>query len=136
MIYLGYRSTGEDSLNEAIDSDGQTLLTGQFNEISEGHWGRGTVQIAEKSDGDLELQFIDVEIAQGPDLYVYLSDAGNFVDEYDDLGNIIDLGKLKSQSGTFIYIIPSRKDFSSINSVLIYCYAARVIFTYTDFQAA
>ena len=64
------------TLNENLNPSVTILKTGRFVILDESHWGNGTVQLVEKSDGSRAIYFIDIEIATGPDLYVWL-DAAN-----------------------------------------------------------
>jgi hypothetical protein len=109
---------------------GTTLSSGTFVEIDSSHWGRGPVNIVNLTDGSLQVQFDGVEIADGPDLYVYLSNKTTFTGIFDDEGEIIDLGLLPFDEGTFAVDIPGGTNITNVNSVLIWCLQFTVVFTY------
>jgi hypothetical protein len=111
---------------------GTTLLSGTFVEIDNSHWGRGPVNIVNLTDGSLQAQFVGVEIANGPDLYVYLSNKTTFTGIFDDEGGIVDLGLLPYNEGTFAVDIPGGIDLAEVKSVLIWCLQFTVVFTYAS----
>ncbi|MFW9820220.1 MAG: DM13 domain-containing protein [Candidatus Thorarchaeota archaeon] len=115
--------------NEALET-GTVLLNGTLVEIDDSHYGRGTVQIVSFSNGYRQLQFIDVKIANGPDLFVYLSDKESFSGIYDTPGAFIDLRYLPHNAGNFSISISNGISLSNVNSVLIWCRQFSVVFTY------
>jgi Electron transfer DM13 len=74
----------------------------------------GGVKIYQDSSGLYQLSLINVMISNGPDLHVYLSQEVQPI-------NFIDLGKLKSTSGSQAYPIIVVPDFSKHKYVLIHC---------------
>ena len=135
FLWFQFGTTGEDSLNQDLDRSGTTTSKGELTEMDSSHWGMGEVQIVRLSSGEYQLHFIDVEISDGPDLYVYLSENNNFSSVNDDPGVVIDLGKLIGQKGTFSYNLPSNFDPSKTKSVVIWCNAAAIVFSYADLQS-
>lgn len=117
--------------NETL-ATGTVLSDGILVEIEFNHWGIGKVQIVQLEDDSLEVQFIDVEVANGPNLYVYLSNKTSFSGIYDDYGEIIDLGLLPYNEGKFAVSIPDGSNISDIHSVLIWCKQFSVVFTYAS----
>ncbi|MFW9773958.1 MAG: DM13 domain-containing protein [Candidatus Thorarchaeota archaeon] len=109
---------------------GTILLKGTFVEFDSSHYGSGTTQIVLLSNGNRQLQFIDVEIANGPDLYVYLSDKSTFSSIYENPGNYVDLGRLHFNTGNFSINIAETTSLNNIMSVLIWCKQFSVSFTY------
>lgn len=86
------------------------------------HWGKGSASIID-ADGAPRIKFAnDFEVAQGPDLFIYLSpnDAGKELGEYASLGN------LKSNSGPQEYILP--ENYKDYRTVVIWCRAFGVTF--------
>ncbi len=63
----------------------------------------------------------------GPDLHVYLS-AGSVPDLF------IDLGKLRSDTGTQVYSIPGKPDFSVFTHVLVHCVQYNHIFGISELE--
>lgn len=96
-----------DSLNQTV------LLMGSF---VNGPWGAvsGQARVLRSSNGSLGLALVNVNISNGPDLYVYLSK------EIQPI-NFISLGKLRSTSGNQVYPIPGTPDFTQYKYVLIHC---------------
>ncbi|MHA1123927.1 MAG: DM13 domain-containing protein, partial [Candidatus Heimdallarchaeota archaeon] len=98
--------------------------------IDTSHWGTGKVQIVQLVNGSLQLQFDRVEIANGPDLYVYLSNKTSITGIADSPGSFVDLGQLPYNEGRFSMDIPGSTNLAEVNSVLIWCLAFTVVFTY------
>ena len=111
---------------------GTILSDGSFVEIDTSHWGTGKVQIVQLDNGSLQLQFDRVEIANGPDLYVYLSNKTTFTGIADNPGSYVDLGRLPYNEGRFSMSIPGSTNLAEVNSVLIWCLAFTVVFTYAS----
>ena len=111
-------------------SSGTIIASGTFVEMDSNHWGTGPVSIVELADNSIELQFDGIEIANGPDLYIYLSDKANFTSISASSGNIIDLGLLPYNVGKFSVDIPGTFNATTMKSVLIWCLQFTVVFTY------
>ncbi len=109
---------------------GTIQKSGTFVEIDGSHYGSGTANIAVIEGGALELQFVNVNIAIGPDLYVYLSAKSTFSGTGDVPGTKVDLGLLPYNSGNFSISLHSSIDINNYNSVLIWCLQFSVVFTY------
>jgi Electron transfer DM13 len=84
-----------------------TFVNGPFGEVS------GKVKILLK-EGEFTLVLDSVDISNGPDLHVYLSKEILPI-------NFMDLGKLKSISGTQVYKITGMPDFAQYKYALIHC---------------
>lgn len=112
VFWFEYGTTGDDSLNESLNQ-GSIFKQGTLTRMDASHWGNGNVKIIQKTTQEYELQFESVEIATGPDLYVYLSDKPTFTSTSESPGNFVDLGKLPAQSGNFTISIPT-SDLSNI----------------------
>jgi hypothetical protein len=109
---------------------GTVLSEGTFVQIDTSHWGSGPVEIVQLANGSLQLQFDRVEIANGPDLYVYLSNKTSYTGISDNPGGYVDLGQLPYNEGRFWMDIPGSTNLAEVNSVLIWCLAFTVVFTY------
>jgi len=125
LIFKG--ETGKEDLDL---SSGTVILSGEFEHIDKFHYGSGSVLVFKDEQGNLELKFVNVEISNGPDLYIYLSNKESFSGTNDDDGNSYDLGKLLYTSGNFSRLIPTDVDIIEYNSVLIWCKRASVVFTW------
>jgi Electron transfer DM13 len=73
-------------------------------------YGRANISLQE---GKYSLVFLNDIISDGPDLHVYLSKELSPV-------NFLDLGNLKTLSGTQVYDISGSPDFGQYKYVLIY----------------
>ena len=129
-LFFSNQSTGQPSMDEDLSTEVTVLFEGNLVRIDNSHWGTGVVQIVQDEAGNYFVYFIDVEIASGPQLLVYLSDKATFAGTNDDPGNYIDLGELPAQSGTFAVSIPTGTDIAQYKSVLIWCEPFSVVFTY------
>lgn len=115
--------------NEDLES-GALLLEGTFVEFDMAHYGRGTARIVTLPNGNRQLQFIDVDIAIGPDLFVYLSNKATFSGIMDSPGTFIDLGALPHNLGNFSINVNNAVSLNDVHSVLIWCKQFSVAFTY------
>lgn len=103
-----------------VKTDVDTLLTqGTFR--SEAHTTSGTVTIYQRTDNQL-LVLEDFRTDNGPALYVYLSA------DRTSVQNFVNLGELKSTSGTFSYEIPDSVNTEQYPYVLIWCRRFSVLF--------
>jgi len=115
--------------NEEL-TPGTVLKSGNFVVMDGSHYGSGTVNVVVIEGGDVELQLVDVDIANGPDLYIYLSYKSIFSGVTDDTGIKADLGELPYNSGNFSVSIHPLINITNYNSVLIWCLQFSVVFTY------
>ncbi len=128
---LFFGTTGMNNLTENLSNDYETIYTGNLVKMDDAHFGSGEVQLIKYSNGSHAIYFIDVEIANGPALYVYLSKKSEFSGIYDSPGEFIDLGTLPAQSGTFeVKINDAFENIESYKSVLIWCLPFSVVFSY------
>lgn len=99
---------------DTVDSSAMIKYMGAF---INGPYGavKGTAQIIRAANnGAFSLVLKDMTISNGPDLHVYLSKEVQPI-------NFIDLGKLKSTSGTQVYSITGTPDFSQYKYALVHC---------------
>jgi hypothetical protein len=106
------------------------IKVGTFNEIDFIHKGSGEAHIFADINGAPLLRLENFEVTRGPDLYVYLSKNTDIKD--NGLGDFKSLGLLKSSKGNQNYTLPT--DYNSYNSVVIYCKAFGVLFSYADLK--
>ena len=99
---------------DPVDSVNQTVL--YMGSFVNGPWGAvsGQARVLRASNGTLSLALVNVNISNGPDLYVYLSK------EIQPI-NFISLGKLRSTSGNQVYAIPGTPNFAQYKYALIHC---------------
>ncbi|MCE7734548.1 MAG: DM13 domain-containing protein [Candidatus Heimdallarchaeota archaeon] len=122
------------TLNEElpdVESGEVTLLyTGTFVKIDDEHYGSGTAEIIQTAEGKIQLLFRDVDLANGPALFVYLSKKDSFSSSSDSAGSFKNLGELPAQKGNFSMNIIGVTNLDEFNSVLIWCKPFDVVFTF------
>ena len=127
---------GDESPDAAADV-AVRLKTGEFRDQDALHKGSGQATIYRGPDGAHLLRLDDLDVTNGPDLFVYLSPHNdpNNPDEVKTEG-YVNLGELKGNRGNQNYPIPSDVDVPSQGSVVIYCRAFSVIFSVAPLQDA
>ena len=108
----------------------RVLATGQLQRVDDLHRGTGPVSLVEL-DGKTLLRFENVAIQNGPDLHVYL--ARGMGGAYDG-GRDLYLGALKATNGSFNYELPAGTVISDYKSVVVWCRAFTVLFTWADLR--
>lgn len=115
LIIVGCKreeNTPVEPLMERVDSLAVVNVKGKFMGIG-GETVSGSAKII-TSDGKYSLVLDDFKTNNGPDLHVYLSKEATPKD-------FIDLGLLKSVSGTQVYPITGMPDFTKYKYALIHC---------------
>ncbi len=123
--------TVEEPMPEGRDEP-VILSAGSF--VSVAHQGTGDAKIIDLGNDDgtiLRLQDLDVD--NGPDLRVLLSKNAD-VERSEDLGEYIEVAKLKGNKGTQNYVLPREIDPSEYKSVVIYCKPFHVVFNTATLQ--
>jgi hypothetical protein len=115
----------------------ETTKSGSFIAIDLIHKASGSVRV-KKVGNNYEITFADNFIsADGPDLYVYLSEPQNFKNIAIggvDTSKTLNIGKLKNTKGGQTYTI-SAKDFERYNSsIIIWCKQFGVQFSRADLK--
>lgn len=105
-------NTPVEPLMEKVDSLAAVQVTGRFSGVG-GESVSGTAKII-TNEGKFSLVLEDFKTNNGPDLHVYLSKDATPKD-------FIDLGLLKSVSGTQVYSIAGMPDFTKYRYALIHC---------------
>jgi hypothetical protein len=106
-------TTSDIPVNDMVDQNTTLVVMGNFTAGPYGSAG-GTAEVRRASNGSLTLVLKNFTVNNGPDLHVYLSK------EVQPL-NFIDLGLLRSTSGTQTYTINGNPDFSQFKFALIHC---------------
>ena len=106
------------------------LSMGQLQRVDDLHRGTGPVSLVEL-DGKTYLRFDDVAIQNGPDLHVYL--ARGMGGAYDGSRDLY-LGALKATNGSFNYELPAGTSLTDYKSVVVWCRAFTVLFTWADLR--
>jgi hypothetical protein len=97
-----------------------TLAEGDFRPLE--HGAEGSARILRLEDGSLFLRFEDLNVSNGPDLRVYLTDQPLSDDwhVWDD-GAFLDLGDLKGNIGDQNYLLDPDTNLSRWKTVVIWC---------------
>ena len=114
----------------AVPAGPKVLAMGQLQRVDDLHRGTGPVTLVEV-DGKTFVRFENVAIQNGPDLHVYLGRGmGGAYDGDRDLY----LGTLKATNGSFNYELPAGTTVSDYKSVVVWCRAFTVLFTWADLR--
>jgi Electron transfer DM13 len=112
-----------ESVSPVSPAGPAVVRQGEF--VSHEHDTGGAARVILNPDGTHELELIDLDTSNGPDLRVWLSDqpvrtgtAGWRV--FDD-GKWVELGRLKGNRGNQRYAIPAGTDLEKLASVAIWC---------------
>jgi hypothetical protein len=108
----------------------KVLSMGQLQRVDDLHRGTGPVSLIEL-DGKTYVRFDNVAIQNGPDLHVYL--ARGMGGAYDGSRDLY-LGALKATNGSFNYELPAGTSLAEYKSVVVWCRAFTVLFTWADLR--
>ena len=112
------------------------VLLSQSALIDVAHGGSGTVLVLELEDGSRVLRFEDLDVLNGPDLVVILSDRSlSGADDYTD-GQYLILGELKGNLGNQNYQIPAEVDLSEWATAAIWCRRFNTTFNVASINAS
>jgi hypothetical protein len=114
----------------ATSAGPKLLAMGQLQRVDDLHRGTGPVSLIEL-DGKTYLRFDNVAIQNGPDLHVYL--ARGMGGAYDGSRDLY-LGALKATNGSFNYELPAGTSLADYKSVVVWCRAFTVLFTWADLR--
>jgi len=102
------------------DAGGGVLSEGTFRPLE--HDASGRALIVQTAEGTRFVRFEDLDVSNGPDLVVYLSELGPDQGWRDaDDAEFVDLGELKGNMGDQNYELPASVDLSRFHSVVIWC---------------
>ena len=126
--YLGSPLFLRTTADEPLRAVTATVAQGRLNIVDDLHRGTGSVRIVAVGPTRY-VRFEGVAIANGPDLHVYLAPqtGGRF-----EATRSLYLGSLKATNGSFQYEIPAAMDVSAYRSVVVWCRAFGVLFTWAD----
>ena len=98
------------------------LRAGSFVGAGDGiHNAEGIAKVIPLQDGGNLLRLENLQVTNGPDLYVYLATDKSASD-------YVSLGKLKANNGNQNYEIPSEIDLNEFSNALIWCRPFSVLF--------
>jgi electron transfer DM13 len=119
----GGSSAGGSSAPTDGSAGPRVVLRGAF--ITHEHQTSGDVRVVQHADGRRQLEIINLNTSDGPDLRVWISDqpvregvSGWRV--FDD-GTWVEVGRLKGNKGNQVYDVPADADLSTLRSVSIWC---------------
>lgn len=118
--------------SEVVIPEEVILASGELQKIDLIHSGEGLVEIVELGE-DRFIRFNDVNITNGPDLFVYVSDQAEPGNTIESLGEYTDLGALRGNMGDLVYELPDDLGHE-VNSVLVWCDKFNVLFTYATME--
>ena len=120
----------DQRMNEEMPAGDQPVVVrqGQFQDADSLHRGSGSATIYRLPEGAYILRFEDFSVTNGPDLHVLLAQNPSPTGRAD-LGETVDLGKLKGNLGNQNYDIPPGIDPTQFESIVIYCQPFHVVFS-------
>ena len=111
------------------------MKRGALQDADDFHQGSGQAVFYKTADGSTVLRLEDINVTNGPDLYVYLSPhPAPATSEEVQAEGYANLGKLRGNIGNLNYPIPADVDVSKQQSVVIYCLAFHVVFSIAPLQ--
>jgi Electron transfer DM13 len=110
------------NITSATNTGQDTLRTASFVGVGDGiHNAEGIAKLIPLQDGSDILRLENLQVTNGPDLYVYLATDKSASD-------FVSLGKLKANNGNQNYNIPSQTDLTKYDTVIIWCRPFSVLF--------
>jgi hypothetical protein len=122
------QSSASTQPSEPVAVVPNTIKSSMLQGVDAIHWAKGTVEVVKAADGAKLAFKDDFEVAQGPDLFVYLSP--NLAGQ--ELGEFASLGNLKATKGLQEYVLP--ENYQDYKTVVIWCRAFSVAFATADIQ--
>ena len=106
------------------------LKSGEFRDADSFHKGSGQALIFDLPGANKLLRLENFRVTNGPELHVILTQHPD-PDRHSDLeeAGFVDLGLLKGNVGNQNYEIPEDVNVADQQSVVIYCYPFRVVFS-------
>lgn len=108
---------------------------GSLRDADSFHKGSGEVVLYRLPDGSHLLRLENINVTNGPDLYVFLSPHASPTNQQQvytaGYGN---LGKLRGNIGSLTYALPADVNPSQQRSAIIYCLAFHVVFSVAALQ--
>lgn len=126
-------------VSESLSRSGQAaeLARGEFAGVDAVHRGSGIATVYRGADGELTLRLTDFSVTNGPDLKVWLVEAGTEGGVGDPLTRgYLALGPLKGNLGEQNYTIPGGTDIAEYSAVLIWCEQFSVLFASAELAPA
>lgn len=119
-VFVQENVTAKDEIT--MPENQTNMLAGNLIDAGDGfHMAFGQVKVLQITNGTQVLRFENLDVTNGPDLYVYLATDTTAKD-------CVSLGRLKGNMGNQNYLIPENTDFEKYNTVLIWCQAFSTLF--------
>lgn len=119
-------ASAETMTTAMADPSTIALKSGSFEDEDRVHRGSGTATIYTLEASKSVLRLEDLDVTNGPDLFVLLMEDSEGRDK--DQG-YVNLGRLKGNRGNQNYEIPADVVIGDHNAIMIYCRAFGVIFS-------
>lgn len=119
-------TTAEEMTTEMLEVTTIALKSGSLRDEDRIHKGAGTATIYRVGDGTNVLRLEELDVTNGPDLFVLLMQDPEGRDK--DQG-YVELGRLKGNRGNQNYDIPDDVNIEEYRAVMIYCRAFHVVFS-------
>jgi hypothetical protein len=120
-------------MDEGMPAEMPTLKVvsqGSFRDADAIHKGSGSAKLIQGSDGKWLVRLENLNVTNGPDLYLYLAKHADPAKKGDVTdGGFVSLGKLKGNQGNQNYEIPAGTDAKTYGSVVVWCQLFGVLFS-------
>lgn len=110
-------AAGSEGPSAPVRGDRMRVAGGSLSGI--GHRASGSVALYNLGDGSHVVRLEEVDIQNGPDLFVYLVPQPG---QQDDAGGV-NIGRLKGNQGSHNYVVPPDVEVREFATVLIWCRA-------------
>lgn len=116
--FAASRATGQGT--SARPGGPEVVATGEFHAVA--HPGAGKAIVYRLRDGSYTLRLENLDIFNGPDLYVYAVAAGDAADDETVLeSGFLNLGRLKGNQGNQTYALPDGFDPEEHRAISVWC---------------
>ena len=116
--FAASRATGQGT--SARPGGPEVVATGEFHAVA--HPGAGKAIVYRLRDGSYTLRLENLDIFNGPDLYVYAVAAGDAEDDETVLeSGFLNLGRLKGNQGNQTYALPDGFDPEEHRAISVWC---------------
>jgi hypothetical protein len=116
----------DDRVVEQAPTGAEVLSTGSFGDRA--HHASGTVTVLREPGGAHLLRLSGLDVENGPDLYVYLTEAAPDAPNAAFGKRFVSLGRLKGNQGDQTYSIPEGTDLARYGTVAIWCKRFSTVF--------
>jgi hypothetical protein len=124
---------GSPQADSAASSKPVVISSGEFHPVA--HPGKGDAIVYRLEDGSHVLRLENLNIFNGPDLYVYAVAAKDAKDdETVEEANVLNLGSLKGNRGNQTYELPAAFNPEKYRSISIWCKRFSVNFATTPLR--